>query len=536
MTNKIKSWLSSPTSTSRAAILLMITMVVSNFLGLARNVILSKNIPLDKLDAYYAAFNVPDLIFNILILGTIGSAFIPVFNELMTSKEEEKGWEVANNFLNVSVLIIIVVMIGLFIFMDPVTSALVPGFDPGKHNLTVKLSRIMLLSPLLFSISYIIGGVLNSFKNFIAYSIAPLFYNIAIIIGAILAPRYDNIDIIAYAVVFGALAHFLIQIPSAMALGWRYKYVLNYKDQYLRRIYRLMIPRSIALAINQMTIIVFTLIGSTLTGGAIAIYKLTNDLQTTPTMIFATSLSVAVFPYITEKANQGDKQSLERLINKSVRMLLFVMIPTAILMIIMRAHIIRLYLALGTGFDNWDDTIRAIDTFTFFALSVVAQGMITLLARVYFAYQDTKSPMTYSLIGAVSSIIFAIIFSQYGFDVAGLALSFSLGSWINCILLFWNLKKHIMISLLSLDNILSVIKTIIIATIAGIFTRVSLEYFDVASPFGLIKFNNHTVYGLTMQTMLAGLTGVLVFIFLGYIFQEKEIRWLFKGKKSFTAK
>lgn len=535
MKERIKSWLTSPTRVGKAAVILMITMIASNLLGLARNVILSKNIALNDLDAYYAAFTLPDMIFNILIVGTVGAAFIPVFNQLMTNKEEQLAWRVANNFLNISVLIIIVSLLVIFVFMDPLIRILVPGFDAQKMEMTIKLARIMLFSPLLFAISYILGGVLNSFKSFISYAIAPLLYNVAIIIGAILAPRYDSIEVIAYAVVLGALAHFLIQVPPALALGWRWRIVFDLSDEYMRKIFKLMLPRSIALAINQITIVAFTLIGSTLAGGAIAIYKLTNDLQSTPTMIFGTSLAVALFPYMSERANKNDDNGLKELISRTISLLLFVLIPITVLAIVFDARIIRLYLALGTGFERWDDTVRAIYTFSFFAISIVAQSLITFLARVYFAKQDTMRPMYFSLISAIISVGCALALVPH-FDVVGLAMAFSIGSWLNCILLIIYLRKHIDFHFFNLPLLISVTKTAIISVIAGIFALIGLRVFNSNYNQVFLGFNDHTVSGLIGQTVSAGILALVVFVVLAWFAQRREMLWVLKGKKNFIKR
>lgn len=525
MIEKAKKWLVKPSAMSRAAILLMVTMMLSNILGLVRNIVLSKNISLDRLDAYYTAFNIPDLVFNLFILGAISTALIPVFSELLSRDDEKNAWRVVNNFFNSSILFVVICLVIAFIFMNPLINILAPGFDTQKHILTVKLARIMLLSPLLFSMSYIIGGVLNTFKNFASYAVAPLIYNLAIIIGALIAPKYHGVETVALAVVIGAFAHLFIQLPAAFSVGWRYQAIIDLKDKHLQKIYKLMIPRSIGLGINQLNFIVFTIIGSTMDKGAIAIYKLTNDLQTTPTVVFGSSIALAVFPFMTEKAARNDKVAVRNLAIKSTRMILFFLIPSTVLGVILSPKVIPLYLALGHNMVNRTDTVRAIYTFSFLILSVVSQGLIGIYARVYYAYQDTKLPMLFSFISMIFSVLMALIFKAAKLDVAGLALAFTLGSWLNFILLLIWSKKYLNHETKAQKNT-SLIKILFGTLISGLVTYLSL--------YGLEKtISSARVIGLFSQCLIAFGFGVIIYWYILRFLKVEELQWIKNKKKTF---
>lgn len=528
MTEKVKNWLSKPSALNRAAILLMITMTLSNVLGLVRNVILSKNISLDRLDAYYTAFNIPDLVFNLMVLGAISTALIPVFSQLLKDKDEEKAWRVVNNFLNTTVLFLLIFLVIAFIFMDPLITILAPGFGEEKHILTVSMARIMLLSPLLFAISYIIGGVLNTYKNFVAYAIAPLVYNLSIIIGALLAPKLHGVETVAISVVIGALAHLLVQLPAALSIGWRHKMIIDFKDEYLRKIYRLMIPRSIGLGITQINFIAFTIIGSTMDKGAIAIYKLTNDLQTTPTVIFGSSIAIAAFPFMTEKASQNDRAGVADIAHKATRIILFLLLPCAAFALILSNKIIPLYLALGHNMVNWADTMRAIDTFSLLVISIISQGLIGVYARVYYAFSDTRRPMYYSFVSAVVSVIFALIFKYLNWDVKGLALAFTIGSWLNFALLYINSKKYFKVKeSTAVAN--SFFKILFSTLISGSMAYVVLRFSE-------IFITSTKVFGLVGQALITLLIGVIIYWYILYLLDAKELQWIKNRKQTFTEK
>ncbi|MBI2263082.1 hypothetical protein HYU72_00310 [Candidatus Berkelbacteria bacterium] len=172
----IKGIFTKEDSLRSATWILVVTLLLSNILGFIRDRFLAQKIPTDLLDTYYAAFRLPDLVFNLLILGAIASAFIPVFSGFLVKKKDEEAFYVANAVLNFALVSLIFALCLLFVLMPFLVSLLVPAFSPEKQILTVKLARILLFSSLFFSISYILGGVLNSFRRFLSHSLAPLFW------------------------------------------------------------------------------------------------------------------------------------------------------------------------------------------------------------------------------------------------------------------------------------------------------------------------------------------------------------------------
>ncbi len=186
MGERFRSLLSGKNTISGASWILVITLLLSNLLGLVRDHYLTQKIPTEILSSYYAAFRIPDLLFNVIILGAIASAFIPVFTSYITSKKEKEAWYIANSVINIAVIFLVGLAGILLVFMPQLISLLVPGFEEARRDLTISLARIMLLSPIFFGLSYIFGGILNSYKRFFVYSLAPLAYNISIILGTIL--------------------------------------------------------------------------------------------------------------------------------------------------------------------------------------------------------------------------------------------------------------------------------------------------------------------------------------------------------------
>ena len=289
-----------------AAALVALSSLVSRFLGIVRDRILAGQFGAGTtLDIYYAAFRIPDLIFNILVLGALSAGFIPIFTTLIKDhKSHQSGepqgdnqaaWSLANNVLNILVAGLAGLSLIGIIFAPILTRLITPGFDEAGQSLTTALTRIMFLSPLFLGISGIFGGILQSFKRFVIYSLAPIFYNLGIIIGALYFVELWGINGLAWGVVLGAGLHMAIQIPAIYHLGFRYRWQIRWQEINTRKIWRMMVPRTLSLAISQINLVVITIIASTLSSGSLAVFNFANNLQCFPIGILGISFAIAAF-------------------------------------------------------------------------------------------------------------------------------------------------------------------------------------------------------------------------------------------------
>lgn len=325
-----------------ASVLIAITSLASRIIGLFRDRLLAGTFGAgDTLDMYYSSFRIPDFIFNLLILGALNSAFIPIFKNYLSQNKHKEAFKTANILINITTISIIVIGLVIIIFADYLVKIIAPGFDLDKQTTTALLTRIMMLSPLFFALSSITGGVLNSFKRFISYSLAPILYNLGIIFGiAVLVPRY-GIYGLAYGVVIGAFLNLIIQIPETIITGFRYLPIFDINNQGFKKIIGLMIPTTISLAISQINLTVDNIIGSTLQSGSIAVFNLAQNIQALPVGIISIPICTAVFPNLVEHVSHQKFQKLYRQIIKSSKQILYVIIPAAIFLFIFRAQIVR---------------------------------------------------------------------------------------------------------------------------------------------------------------------------------------------------
>jgi len=508
-------------SITMAAFLVGGSSLVSRFLGIFRDRILAGQFGAgDSLDIYYAAFRIPDLIFNLLILGALSAGFIPIFTSLVKSPmakirslfgdDHKEAWELTSDVLNIlAVALLILCGLGV-IFAPQIMKLITPGFSQEKMDLTVALSRIMFLSPIFLGISSVFGGVLQSFRRFFVYSLSPIFYNIGIIIGALYLTPIWGIYGLAWGVVLGAAAHMLVQIPALIQLGFKYKFSFNIRSQKVMKIWLMMVPRTMSLAVSQLNLLVVTIIASTLQSGSLAVFNLANNLQSFPVGIFGISFAIAAFPAMS--ASAFDKKNLVKDISSTTQQILFFIIPATIILLALRAQIIRV--VLGTGQFDWQDTLLTINTLGFFCLSLFAQALIPLLVRAFYARHDAKTPFFIGLVVALANIFLSIWLSGR-LGVAGLALAFSLASIVNLILLWLWLNLEIG-RLDEMKIFVSTVKFSLAALAAGLAVQamklMSEPYLDM-----------ERFWGILTQGLAAGLFGILIYLSVCWILRSEEL-------------
>lgn len=510
---------------------MIIASVGSNILGMVRNHFFTEKIPTSVLASYYAAFRIPDLLFNLVVLGVLSSIFIPVFMEHLAKEDKKSAWQFTNYLINLTIISLGIVSAVLFFLMPYLVGLITPGFSEASKNLTIQLAQIMLLSPILFGLSSIAGGILNSFKKFLAYALAPIFYNVGIIFGTIyLSPAYGVYGL-AYGVLIGAVLHFLIQLPQILKLGFRYEPILSLKDRSIRQVLRLAPPRIGGLLANQANLFIATIIGSMIGGGSIAYLNLANDIQTFVSVVFGISFATAIFPLLTGKASLGKTEDFIKEFSISFRQILFFTIPASIGLILLRGQITRLI--LGYGFFKIIDTKLTAAVLGAFALSLFAQATIPLLVRAFYALKDTKTPFyaaSFSvLINLAGALTLPRFFSQYAIDpernitfaVVGLAISFTIASFVNMIYLLFALHKRL--ETLDDGRIVNSLSKIIIASAVMAFSVQYLKY--LISP---IIDPRHPVFGFTTQVLAVVFLGAGIYFLVAHLLGSDEIKGLKK--------
>ena len=412
--------------------------------------------------------------------------------------------------------------------MPYIVKLIAPGFGPEKLAKTAELSRIMFLSPVLMGISGLFGGILQSFKRFFVYSLAPVFYNVGIILGALFFVERLGISGLAWGVALGAILHMLVQLPLSLKLGFSFTFPKKFFTTYLRRLARMMVPRTMSLGITQLDLLVSTMIASTLAGGSLAVYNFANNLQSFPVGIFGISFAVAAFPLLSNSAGKPGK--LAGNFSSVVRKILFFVIPSALMLFALRAQIVRS--VLGTGAFSWNNTLMTMRTLSFFSIGLVAQALNPLLVRMYYARQNSRTPFYIGLFAVAIDIILCLILPNIivpqkiltlapsalpdiPLGVAGVAFAFSISSWVNCVLL-WAVLRGQLGSLQESRIFKSVGKFIIASLAAGLVIQLSKV---TIWPF----IDMTRAWGILAQGFVAGMSGILTYLLACFLLGSEEL-------------
>lgn len=411
---------------------LVVLSIMSRILGLIRDRLLTSVFDISILDAYFSAFRIPDFLYNILILGTLSSAFIPLFSKLINRKDkQEEAQHLVDDVLLIVGIIMGMLSILMIVFAPYLVKIVAISYEGQKLTDTIMLTRIMAISPFIFSISSVLSSVLNSYKKFIIVAIGPLMYNLGIIVGIIwLYPRW-GVPGLGYGVVIGALLHMLIQIPSVLQLHVKLRLRLNHINiKNLQRLWKLYWPRLFVIDTAMISLFIGTIIAST-QADAVTYFTLAFNLNALPLGIIALSFATAIFPYLTEAYAQNNEVEFRNYVIGAISKNLLLLIPVMMLMLNFRSQLVRI--VYGGGIFDWESTRVTFQTFTILALSIPFQGLIPLFSRALFARHDTKTPMIIGIISMIFNTVSAIILSHY-WGVLGVAASFSITIILTCLL------------------------------------------------------------------------------------------------------
>lgn len=495
--NKIFS--SQSRSITGAAIILGAASLLSRVIGLVRDRTFAHLFGAgDVLDAYYAAFRIPDFLFNLLLAGAISVGFVPVFLAVW-KKNQTEAWRLTNGLLTLAGLVLGVVSVLMMILARPLVHLITPGFSGDKLTLTIQLTRIMLLSPLILGLSGVVSSVLHSFKNFALFAIAPLLYNVSVIAGALwLVPLLGPAGL-AWGVVIGGVLHLGVQLPAMFAQGWRPRLIFAWAGE-VRTIIGLVIPRTFSQAAQQINFLIVDRTASTLATGSLAMFYLAHNLYYVPIGLIGQSFAVAAFPALSALAAEQNWIEFKNHFSRTVRQVLFLVLPLLVLFIILRIQIVRV--ALGSGAFNWEDTEITADTLGLLTLSLAAHCLFLITARALYALQDTWRPFIISTIGViVTGILSSPLAGQW--QLEGLATALSIAIIIQCALLWAVLRRRL--NGLNEKALVTALAKMSAGLAVGAFAAQSLKT-PVAAMVDMTR-----LWGILSQGAICGTVGVLTY-------------------------
>lgn len=470
----------------------------------------------EALEAFWLAFQIPDMMFQLIILGALSAAFIPIFTSYK-KESPEKAFRMSSIMMNLLLLLFMVIGAIVFIFARQITLLRTGSeISPYQIEVVVNLTRLMIFAQFFFAISNFMTGILQSYQRFIVPAFSPIVYNIGIIVGVVLFSRTLGIYSAGVGVVIGSFLHLLIQIPSVFKLGFHYRFSLNLHYQGIKQFFRIMPPRVVAIGASEIRKLALGFFATSL--GSLSyltmFYALT--LMTVPIRLFGVPIGQASLPFLSEKSGDEERGKFSGLVRQSLNQISFLTLPASVLLLILRIPAIRLI--FGTKEFPWATTVLMGKIVAVLALSITVQALTHLTTRAFYALKDTKTPLYIALADLAFYFIlsYVMIFSTK-WGVMGLAIATVLTAFIELAALLFLLHKKVK-GLFNRDFWFSQFKMLT----AAFFMAVSLYL-----PFRVLDelvFNTAKTIELLALSVTTATIGMLVYLYFAALFEVRELK------------
>lgn len=383
-----------------------------------------------ELDIFWAAFTIPDIIFMVLVAGSVNAAIIPILSDVLYDKGKEEFNRLFQKLTFLFFSLSFVVLLVVFLFTPQITSWIVTNeyahnlfnmsyrISEHDYDLFIQLFRIGLLSPLFLSISGFVTAYLQVRKQFFVTSLAPLFYNIAMIVGTYIFVLYTDLGVvgIALSAVLGSVIHLFVQIPLLVKYYkednermFTFKGLIH--EPNVVRAVRLALPRMLGVLGEQFNTVVNTFISFTLTAGALSAYRFAYSLHLFPVNIIGSAVAQVALPDFAKYCTKNEDGKFKKAFNDSVQLALYLVFPIVAVMLVLRLPIVRLI--YGTGAFDWQDTILTSWTLALLSISIIGQTVVQIVLRAFYALKDTWLPLLAITFGIVINLLGAYLFTNF---------------------------------------------------------------------------------------------------------------------------
>lgn len=507
-----------------AAVLLSVSTLVSALLGLFRDRLLNSYY-LDTyptgIDAYTAAFTVPDFLFFILTSGALAVSFIPVFNQRLSSGNKKSAWELSTSILNLFALVTLVASVLIMIFADPLIRYVVgPGLDESGTILAINMMRVIAINPFLFSIATVLSAMQQAVGRFVFYSLAPALYNIGILIGITVFTNGINIFGVqlfeggimgvAIGVVFGAVLQVIMSLIGLVGLGFDYEFKIYWKNYGFKSVLKLLPARSLDQGIDYVDGILKTNLSSRMGAGALRSYQQANTLHQMPVNLIGVAISTAFFPKLTEETD--DEEEFNDTFRKALRMIIWISLPVSAIAYFARGYVVNFI-------KNGGDPVIA-SVLGSLVLAIFSQSVFHIASRGFYARQDTKTPFIISIISIGLSMLLSILFSIMNLGPDGLGWSQSIGAIVEMFILLGVLNHRAKNKLLNREFWSGIWKM----TVATVVTSVVAYLMTKLLP---LMATDNSFFVTFPKFLVISIVSILAYLFASYLLDLEEVTPVF---------
>ena len=507
-----------------AASLLAGSMLLSSLLGFWRDRLLNAAYMPNKeaglagyvvgLDAYTAAFMVPDFMFAILVSGALSVTFIPVFNERWTKGNKQSAWQISSSMINFMALTTLAASVLIIIFADPLMRYFIaPGMSESGHALAVSMMRVIAVNPFIFAIAAVIASIQQAVGRFTFYALAPMIYNIGIIIGTVWFTNGINIfgwQIfeggimgVALGVVLGSVMQLIVSAVGLVGLGFDYEFKLHWRNRGFRKVLSLLPARSVDQGMDYAVSLVEVNLASRLGDGVIRAYQQALTLHMMPINLIGVAVSNAAFPQLTEHLGNNRQDLFQKALRQLLRVIIWMALPVSVITFFTRGYVV--HFIRNTGDPMMAGILGCL------VVAILFRTIYHMAARAFYAQQDTKTPLNISFAAIGLNVVLAIVLSMVlKMGAYGLAWAQSTVAVIEVVILFVVLEKRIP-HLFDASFVAAVLRMIVASTVAGIVCYLMLQvlpfresdssFFSAFPKFMIIAGVSFLAYGL-MSRML----------------------------------
>ena len=521
-------------SVKSAAIVLASSTLISALLGIFRDRLLNSyylgTYP-TGIDAYTAAFTIPDFMFFILTSGALSVSFIPVFNQRLANGNKKSAWELSASLLNLLAIVTLIASILIMVFADPLIRYIVsPGLDESGMSLAINMTRVIALNPFLFSITTVLTSIQQAVGRFVFYAFAPAIYNVGIIIGITCFTGGINIFGmqlfeggimgVALGVILGAILQLVISLIGLYGLGFDYNFKINWKNQGFRSILKLLPARSLDQGIDYVNSIVNTNLSSRMGAGAVRSFNQASSLHQMPVNLIGVAISTAFFPKMTEELGEGKEEKFQSTFRQAMRTIIWISLPVAVIAFFARGYVVSFINNIGNNSSN----MAIASILGTLVIAIFARSVFHIASRGFYAYQDTKTPFVVSIVAIGLTILLSVLFFKFGWGVEGLGFAQSIGAIVEIAILLAILQKRSKYRLFNKDFWKSMIRIVFASAIAGCIAFSATKFIPLRAT------DNSLVITIPKFLAISGIS-LIAYLIASYFLNIEEAKPIMKKIK-----
>lgn len=523
----INAFVSRQTNIFTAASFIILTTIFSQILGILKYRLLVTLFGASSdLGVFFAAFRIPDFVFQVVIAGALSSSFIPIFTDFIAKNKKKEAFDFTSGLLTIGVIFFVFVSAIIIVFSYQLSSLIAPGFSKEELILMSRLMIIIQLSQVFFILGTVFTALLQSFQHFVIPGLATAFYNFGIILGLIIFSYFFGFGIVggAIGVLLGSIFFCLVQLPLLYITGFKFSASFGLNTGVVRLV-RLMIPRSVTLIVSQFAATANVFFASFISARALVIFDLAHTLAMAPVLLLGQSIAQASFPALSLKSS--DKKEFLSIFTSSFNQIIYLTLPISAILIVLRIPLVRLF--YGASRFDWEATVETGLTLAYFSISITANALSALLARSFYAFKDSKTPLIVTAVSVAFNIFmsYTLILKNH-LPIYYLAFSFSAASIIGVIIMTIMLNKKI--DLPKIEIIISFLKISISTIVMGVALYVPIKLLDQ------LVFDTTRTINLLILTGIASSLGIVSYIFFTWLFDIKEAYYILAVLKKFKQK